>query len=126
MLRSPRVLVAARVLAGLTQPELAAAAGIAPSVLGAIEQGRSDPRLSTVLAILDALKARGVELAPETDQVAWGVHVSKGSEAAAALRRPDRGSETAAAGMPTVDVVSGATPTDDVPCEASSASRRLA
>jgi len=74
--------VAARVLAGLTQPELAAAAGIAPSVLGAIEQGRSDPKQSTVLAILDALKARGVELAPETDRVAWGVLVNRGSDAA--------------------------------------------
>lgn len=82
MFRSPRVLVAARVLAGLTQPELAAAAGIASSVLGAIEQGRSDPRQSTVLAIVDALKARGVELVPETDRVAWGVHVNRGSEAA--------------------------------------------
>ncbi|WP_043342001.1 helix-turn-helix transcriptional regulator [Belnapia moabensis] len=81
MLRSPRVLVAARVLAGMSQPELAAAAGIAVSVLQAIEQGRSDPRLSTVLALVDALKARGINLVPETEQVAWGVLVTKGSEA---------------------------------------------
>ncbi len=81
MLRSPRVLVAARVLAGMSQPELAAAAGIAVSVLQAIEQGRSDPRLSTVLALVDALKARGINLVPETERVAWGVLVTKGSEA---------------------------------------------
>ncbi len=70
LLRSARLLVAARVLAGVTQPELAAAAGISVSVLQAIEQGRSDPKLSTVLALLDALKARGVELALESESVA--------------------------------------------------------
>jgi transcriptional regulator with XRE-family HTH domain len=81
------MLVAGRVLAGLNQVELAAAAGIAPSVLQAIEQGRSDPKLSTVLALLDALKARGVELAPETERVAWGVLVMKGSDSSAAEHR---------------------------------------
>lgn len=81
MLRSPRVLVAARALAGMSQSDLAAAAGVAVSVLQAIEQGRSDPKLSTVLALLDALKARGVELVPESDRVAWGVLVTRGSEA---------------------------------------------
>jgi transcriptional regulator with XRE-family HTH domain len=84
MFRLPRVLVAARVLAEWSQQELAAAAGIPLSVLGAIEQGRSDPKQSTVLAILDALKARGVELAPETDRVAWGILVNRGSKAASA------------------------------------------
>ncbi|MDB5376493.1 MAG: family transcriptional regulator [Rubritepida sp.] len=83
MLRSPRMLVAARVLAGLNQAQLAATAGIALSVLQAIEQGRSDPKLSTVLALLDVLKARGVELAPETERVAWGVLVMKGSDSSA-------------------------------------------
>ncbi len=81
MLRSPRVLAAARALAGMSHSDLAAAAGIAVSVLQAIEQGRSDPKLSTVLALLDALKARGVELVPESDRVAWGVLVTRGSEA---------------------------------------------
>lgn len=47
--------------------EHAAAAGIAVSVLQAIEQGRSDPKLSTVLALADALKTRGVELMPESE-----------------------------------------------------------
>jgi transcriptional regulator with XRE-family HTH domain len=80
MFRSPRLLVAARVLAGMSQAELAAAAGVATSVLQAIEQGRSDPKLSTVLALLDALKACGVELVPETERVAGGVLVIKGGE----------------------------------------------
>jgi transcriptional regulator with XRE-family HTH domain len=86
MLRSHRLLIAARVLAGLTQGELAEAAGIALSVLQAIEQGRSDPKLSTVLALLDVLKARGVELLPPSGTVAWGVFVVPGSPADASGR----------------------------------------
>jgi DNA-binding XRE family transcriptional regulator len=81
MFRSARVLVAARALAGMSQAELAAAAGIAVSVLQAIEQGRSDPRLSTAIALVDALKRRGVEVISESDRNAWGVLVVKGSEA---------------------------------------------
>ena len=82
MIRSPRTLPAARALAGYTQVELARAAGIAPSVLQAIEQGRSNPKLTTVNAIVDALKARGVELVGESERHAWGVLVVKGSPAA--------------------------------------------
>ncbi|PWC29058.1 helix-turn-helix transcriptional regulator [Teichococcus aestuarii] len=81
MFRSARILVAARALAGMSQADLASAAGIAVSVLQAIEQGRSDPRLSTVIALVDALKQRGVEIIPESDRNAWGVVVTKGSEA---------------------------------------------
>jgi transcriptional regulator with XRE-family HTH domain len=83
MIRSPRVLIAARVLAGLTQSELAAAAGIAVSVLQAIEQGQSDPKLSTINAILSVLRSHGVDLVQETDRVAWGAVVNKGSDAEA-------------------------------------------
>lgn len=82
VIKSPRVIVAARVLAGYTQIELARAAGIATSVLQAIEQGRSNPKLTTINAIVDTLRTRGVELFGETDRVAWGVVVIKGSEAA--------------------------------------------
>lgn len=62
MIRSPRVLVAARMLAGLSQEDLAQAAGIAVSVLSAIEQGKSDPRNSTLIALVDALAERGVQI----------------------------------------------------------------
>jgi hypothetical protein len=34
-----------------------------------------------VLALVDALTLRGIELAPETERVAWSVLVMKGSEA---------------------------------------------
>ena len=83
MLRSIRLLVAGRALANMTQTDLASAANIALSVLQAIEQGKSDPKLSTVLALLDALKAQGVELLNSSDSVAWGVYVVPGSPAAA-------------------------------------------
>lgn len=81
MFRSPRLLIAARVLGGMTQSELAAAAGVGLSVLQAIEQGRSDPRLSTTLALLDALEAHGVHLVPASKDAAYGLVVTPGSRA---------------------------------------------
>lgn len=65
----------------MSQSELASAAGVALSVLQAFEQNRSDPKLSTILALLDVLKSKGIELLPETGQVAWGLFVVTGSEA---------------------------------------------
>ncbi len=81
MVRSHRLFIAGRALAGMSQSELAAEAGVAVSVVQAIEQNRSDPKLSTVLAILDVLKIHGVELVAETEHVACGVIVVPGSEA---------------------------------------------
>ena len=81
MVRSHRLFIAGRALAGLSQSELAAEAGVAVSVVQAIEQNRSDPKLSTVLALLDVLKSHGVELIAETEHVAFGVMVVAGSEA---------------------------------------------
>ena len=83
VLRSTRLVTAGRALAGMTQSDLAAAAGIALSVLQAVEQGKSDPKLSTVLALLDALRAQGVELLNASDTAVWGVYVIPGSPAAA-------------------------------------------
>ena len=83
MLRSIRLIVAGRALANMTQTDLASAAGIALSVLQAIEQGKSDPKLSTVIALIDGLKAQGVELLPGSDSMAWGLYVVPGSPAAA-------------------------------------------
>ena len=81
MLRSHRLFIAARALAGLSQSQLAAEAGVALSVLQAVEQGRSDPKLTTVLALLDVLKSKGIELLPDSDRVAFGLFVIVGSEA---------------------------------------------
>ena len=98
MLRSHRLIIAGRVLAGLSQSELASQAGVALSVLQAIEQGRSDPKLSTVIALVDALRSKGVELLPDTDPAAFGLFVVIGSEAdETGSIRPKSGSPSAPA-----------------------------
>ena len=50
---------------GLTQAELAKAAGISTTGLNNIERGDADPRASTLEAIRTALEAAGVEFIPE-------------------------------------------------------------
>lgn len=67
LLRSRRLFAAARVLAGMSQKQLAEEAGLALSVVQALEQDTSDPKNSTMIAIADALAAHGVKLFGETD-----------------------------------------------------------
>jgi len=47
----------------LSQRELAARAGIGEKHLGEIERGLRDPRLSTIIRLLDALELRPDEVA---------------------------------------------------------------
>ena len=58
-----RVVAAARMLAGLDQLQLAAAAGVSPSTISKIEQGRKNVRQDTLRAVSQALEALGVDLA---------------------------------------------------------------
>jgi len=57
-----RVIAAARVLAGLDQVQLAAAAGLSPSTISKVEQGRKNVRQETLRAVSQALETLGIDL----------------------------------------------------------------
>lgn len=57
-----RVIAAARMLAGLDQFQLAAAAGLSPSTISKIEGGRNNVRPATLRAVGQALEQLGVDV----------------------------------------------------------------
>ena len=57
-----RVIAAGRMLAGLDQEQLAARAGVSPSSVSKIEQGRRNVREATLRAVSQALEQQGVDL----------------------------------------------------------------
>lgn len=62
---------------GLTQADLAKAAGISATALNNIERGSADPKASTLLAIQRALEAAGVIFVAENGE-GPGVRLRKG------------------------------------------------
>lgn len=62
---------------GLTQADLAKAAGISATALNNIERGSADPKASTLLAIQKALEAAGVIFVAENGE-GPGVRLRKG------------------------------------------------
>ena len=57
---SPRQIRAARAMLGWSQAELAQKAGVHRNALARLEVGRTDPRVSTLDAVVAALEAHGV------------------------------------------------------------------
>ncbi len=57
-----RVIAAARMLAGLDQFQLAAEAGLSPSTISKVEQGRKNVRQDTLRAVSQALDRLGVDV----------------------------------------------------------------
>ncbi len=57
-----RVVAAGRMLAGLDQAELAAAAGLSASTVSKVERGKADVREATLEAVRHALERLGVDL----------------------------------------------------------------
>ena len=78
MLLDPLLFTAARILAGLSQTDLAAEAGIAVSVVARFEQRKTQPRLNTLQAILGVFERHGVELLAESERHAGGIALIKG------------------------------------------------
>lgn len=64
-------------MVGLTQADLAKAAGISATALNNIERGSADPKASTLLAIQKALEAAGVIFVAENGE-GPGVRLRKG------------------------------------------------
>src|SRR4051812_3398031 len=79
----PRHFVAARALADWSQADLASAAGVALRTVQGLEEGSRDTRFSSVVAIIEALRRRGVEFAQASDRYAGGVVIIRGSDAEA-------------------------------------------
>lgn len=72
-LPSPRLLAAARVLVGMTQRELAAAAGIDRSLVGRYEAGVTVLRSDNLAAILAVLRDRGIQFLGQDEEIAMGL-----------------------------------------------------
>lgn len=74
----PRLFVAARVLAGWTQQELASAAGVGLNTVQGLETGLRQTRTSSLQRVLDALLTQGVEVTLGSERWAYGVQVLRG------------------------------------------------
>lgn len=74
---TPAQIRAARALIGMKQTELATAAGLSEMSVKNIERGATDPRVSTLQALQEALEAAGVEFIPAGDGRGAGVRLAR-------------------------------------------------
>jgi transcriptional regulator with XRE-family HTH domain len=74
---SPAQLRAARGLIGWSREQLAEASGTFVNTVKLFENGRSDPKRSTLIAWRTAIAKAGVEFTDETDEHGPGVRLRK-------------------------------------------------
>jgi transcriptional regulator with XRE-family HTH domain len=74
----PRALAAARALVGMSQRELATAAGLSTRSVAGYEAGLSMLRADNLGAIMGVLRQRGIRFLEESDDVAMGVLLLRG------------------------------------------------
>ena len=77
MIRDWRILAAARLLAKLSQKDLADKADVAIGAVQQLESGTGNPRLSTLVAITDVLEQHGVRILEADDRIQTGVVLLK-------------------------------------------------
>jgi predicted transcriptional regulator len=73
---SSRQIRAARALLGWSQQTLADKAILSLNAVKRLEVGKSDPKVSTILAVRNALEAAGVEFIPATSSKGEGVRLA--------------------------------------------------
>lgn len=74
-----RQFIAARALAGWSQNDLAAKAGVSLSTIQGLEGGGRDTKFSSVIAVIEALRRHGVEFAQASERFVGGVLTVRGS-----------------------------------------------
>ena len=89
MLPSPRLLAAARILANVTQAELAKRAGVSVSALRRLEVGDTNARVGTVEALTTALIACGIEFLYDQKADREGIRHARPSRGSAGSEEGD-------------------------------------
>jgi transcriptional regulator with XRE-family HTH domain len=81
MIPPPRLLAAARVLAGLSQADLAKRANVGIGALSRYEAGKTTPRIDTIAALVDALAELGVGFLEGGRDIEMGVVIRRRRQA---------------------------------------------
>lgn len=76
-LPNPKLLAAARVLAGFSQDSLAAEAQVHKTVLARYEAGRTLMRVDTLARVVQVLEMRGVRFTPPTEHLEMGLALAR-------------------------------------------------
>jgi transcriptional regulator with XRE-family HTH domain len=77
---SPRLIAAARTLAGLTQEQLATEAGVHRTMISRYEAGTNLMRIDKLEQVIQALRKHGIRIVGPTAETAMGLTVDRGKE----------------------------------------------